>query len=353
MKILVIQLKMIGDVLASTILCNNLRKIYPQAEIHYLIYPFTKPVVENNPNIDEIVLFKEEFRSNKITLMKFLGEVKKVNYDLVIDAYGKLESNLVVAASGAKIKIGMHKYYTHFIYSQTVPECIKSKTNAGLAIENRMALLQSLPKIMDPDNKPKLFLTENEIENGRKILSKNGIKEIDKVIMISVLGSGNIKTYPFSFMAKILDFIVEKTNAILLFNYVPSQKKEATAIYDLCKFETKSKIKIDVVPGNIREFLSLTYHCCALIGNEGGAVNMAKALNIPTFTIFSPWVEKEAWSSFEDGKKNIAVHLQEFKPELYIKKSTKELKNKSIDLYNSFIPDLFESILEDYLKNNC
>ena len=49
MKILVIQQKMIGDVLISSIICNNLRIAYPEAQIDYLIYPFTKPAVENNP----------------------------------------------------------------------------------------------------------------------------------------------------------------------------------------------------------------------------------------------------------------------------------------------------------------
>ncbi len=65
MKILVIQQKMIGDVLASSILCNNLKAIYPEAQVDYLIYPFTKPVVENNPNIDNLILFKDEFRKSK------------------------------------------------------------------------------------------------------------------------------------------------------------------------------------------------------------------------------------------------------------------------------------------------
>ena len=38
MKILVIQQKMIGDVLVSSLLCNNLRKAYPSAQIDYMVY---------------------------------------------------------------------------------------------------------------------------------------------------------------------------------------------------------------------------------------------------------------------------------------------------------------------------
>ena len=343
---------MIGDVLASSILCNNLKVIYPEAQVDYLIYPFTKPVVENNPNIDNLILFKDEFRKSKKALLKFLTSIRKAKYDVVIDAYGKLESNLVVGMSGAKKKIGWHKSYTNFLYTNTFKELSKPFTSAGLAIENRMLLLNPFSSEKVLDNKPKIYLTEAEIENGKAILDQNKIDFSKKIYMIGVLGSGNNKTYPFPFMAKILDFIVAKTDATLLFNYMPSQLKEAQEIFNLCTAETQKNIKIDIIPGSIREFLSITYHCDALIGNEGGAVNMAKALDKPTFTIFSTWIIKEAWNAFEDGKQNVSVHLKDFKPELYGEKTAKEMKEKAMELYDAFTPDLVIPSLGKYLKIN-
>ncbi len=352
MKILVIQQKMIGDVLASTVICNNLRQIYPEAQIDYLIYPFTRPVVENNPNIDNIILFEDKFRNSKKEFIKFLFTIRKTKYDIVIDTYGKLESNLIILFSGAKNKIALKKAYTRFIYTDTLKENFESKTNAGFALENRLNLLNPLHPKIKLDSKPKIFLTDTEIKNGKKILEENHINFSKKIDMIGVLGSGNTKTYPFPFMAKVLDAIVEKTDATLLFNYMPSQKKEAQAIFDLCKPETQKNIKIELIPGSIREFLSITYHCNALIGNEGGAVNMAKALNISTFTIFSTWIIKEAWNSFEDGTNNVSVHLIDFKPELYGGKLAVEMKNEALALYEHFTPDLIIPVLEKYLKAN-
>lgn len=351
-KILVIQQKMIGDVLASSILCNNLKAIYPDAQIDYLIYPFTKPVVENNPNIDHLVLFKDEFRKSKKTLLRFLVSIRKAKYDIVIDAYGKLESNLVVGMSGAKKKIGFHKSYTNFLYTDTFKELSKPKTSAGLAIENRMLLLQPFSSGASLDNRPKIFLTEEEIKNGKDILIRNNIDFSNKIYMIGVLGSGHNKTYPFPYMAKLLDAIVAKTNATLLFNYMPSQSEEAKKIFGLCLPETQKNIKIDIIPGSIREFLSITHHCNALIGNEGGAVNMAKALFRPTFTIFSTWIKKEAWNAFEDGIHHTSVHLKDFKPELYGEKSAKEMKNQALKLYESFTPELILPELNNYLEKN-
>ena len=352
MKILVIQQKMIGDVLASSIICNNLKLIYPESQVDYLIYPFTKPVVENNPNIDNLLLFTEEYRKSKLSLFRFLKSIRSSNYDIVIDVYGKLESNLVVAFSGAKIKIGFKKRYTNFLYTKTISEITNPLTKAGTAIENRLNLLAFLSNNVALENKPKIYLKPSEIENGKQILSQHQIDFSKKIYMIGVLGSGKTKTYPFDYMAKILDFIVEKTNATLIFNYMPSQIEDAKAIFYLCKHNTQSNIKIDLIPANIREFLAITYHCNALIGNEGGAVNMAKALGKPTFTIFSTWIIKEAWNSFEDEKTTVSVHLKDFKPQLYGKNTAKEMKNEAMSLYKEFTPNLIIPTLEKYLDFN-
>ena len=349
-KILVIQQKMIGDVLASTVICNNLRLLYPESQIDYLVYPFTKPVVENNPNIDNVILFEDHFRKNKKDFLQFLFQIRSRNYTIVIDAYGKLESNLIVAFSGAQKKISFHKWYSDFLYHSTLKNKTKTNTNVGFAIQDRLDLLQILNSKVALESKPKIFLTEKEIQNGKNILEKHHIDFTKKIFMIGVLGSGTNKTYPFPYMAKILDTIVAKTNATLLFNYMPSQIQEAKAIFDLCQFETQKNIRIEIIPGSIREFLSITYHCNALIGNEGGAVNMAKAISVPTFTIFSTWINKESWNSFEDGKKIVSVHLKDFKPELYNKKNPKEMKKKALELYDQFLPEFIIPKLTTYLK---
>ena len=129
-----------------------------------------------------------------------------------------------------------------------------------------------------------------------------------------------------------------------------SQQKEANEIFSLCKENTKNNTFIQLVPGNLRDFLSITNHCDALIGNEGGAVNMAKALDIPTFTIFSPWINKNDWNCFEDGKKHVSVHLEDYKPEFYKGKEKKLLKNIAEELYQQFSPELIYSKLSVFLE---
>ncbi|MDN3671455.1 glycosyltransferase family 9 protein [Flavobacterium branchiarum] len=104
MKILVIQQKMIGDVLISSILCNNLRKAYPNAQIDYLVYSSTTPVLEGNTSIDNVILFEEKHRKSKKELLQLAFQIREEKYDLLIDAYSKLESWILVLFSNAKQK---------------------------------------------------------------------------------------------------------------------------------------------------------------------------------------------------------------------------------------------------------
>jgi len=351
LKILIIQQKMIGDVLATSILFEAIKHKYPNAQLHYVLNSHTYPVVEGNPFIDQFHFFTPEHEKSKRKLFQFAKQLISENYDVVIDVYSKFSSNIISYYSNAKTKISKYKHYTAFIYSHTYRDAKVTKTNAGLAIENRLQLLQPLE--IDSSNiiNPKIYLTTAEKTNAKQFLESNGINLKMPLFMIGVLGSGINKTYPFEYMAKVIDNIVSKQpKSQVLFNYIPNQEADARAILELCTPETKKHIFFTVFGKSLRDFLAITSHCTALIGNEGGATNMAKALQIPTFTIFSPWIKKEAWNMFDDDNKHVSVHLKDFNPNLYESLSKKEMKRDALKLYKEFKPEFFMSQLKGYLN---
>ncbi|GAA4816834.1 glycosyltransferase family 9 protein [Litoribaculum gwangyangense] len=342
---------MIGDVLTSSILFEVLRQQYINAQLDFLINEHTYSVVENNPFIDNFILFNKKEESSKIALFNLAKLIKTHQYDVVIDVYSKFSSNLISALSGAKTKISKYKWYTSFIYTNTLKEGKTPKTIAGLAIENRLQLLEPILEKQPPIIQPKIYLTEQEIEDSKQFLLSHKINLSAPLFMISVLGSGKNKTYPLDYMAKIIDAIVKETQVQILFNYIPNQEPEAKDVYNLCKPETQKHIYFNVFGKNLRSFLAITKHCDALIGNEGGAVNMAKALNISTFTIFSPWILKEAWNMFEDGKMHVSIHLKDVNPNIYFNKPLKNMKKEADKLYKMFLPELIIPKLKAFLKN--
>lgn len=351
-KILVIQQKMIGDVLVSSILCNNLKKAYPNAEIHYMVYESTKAVLEGNLNIDKLVLFTDKYRKSKWAFFKFILQIRKEKYDVLIDAYSKLESWLPTCFSGAKRRISYKKKGRGFLYTDAINTFEEPFSNLGLIIERRLSLLDPLDLDVDIDPVPKLYVTDAEKDFAKELMDERGVDRSKKSIMISIIGSSDIKTYPLNYMSQLVDFIVAQTNANILFNYIPNQLAGAQEIYNGCKPETQKAIFFDLLGKNLREYIALMNECDMIIGNDGGAINMAKALDKPSFIIFSPWIRQDAWSSFEDNKFHKSVHLKQYQPELFENKTEKELKNNALDLYQHFQPALILNELKAYLDFN-
>ena len=337
---------MIGDVLVSTVICEAIKTAFPSAEVHYMIHPNTVAVVDNNPFIDRIVVFDPQIYGGLFGLFKFGKALKKENYDVILDAYAKLESLIPTLLSAAPKRIGFKKWYSGLFYTKSIE---RKDGILNTAIIHRLLLAKEVTKTEIHPMFPQIYLSNREREVAAEKISEN-IESGKKLIMISVLGSNQSKSLPSIQMAETLDFIASQTVATLLFNFMPSQLEEATNIYNLCKPETQEAIKLDFYTKSLREFLAILSQCQALIGNEGGAVNMAKALSVPTFTIFSPWINKESWNMLTEQNNHEAVHLADYFPELYLDVNPKQFKGKSFSLYQKLELELYSEKLEKFLK---
>ncbi|MFT5891280.1 MAG: heptosyltransferase-2 [Dokdonia sp.] len=347
-KILIIQHRMIGDVLTSSILCEAIKQKYPQAEVHYLINEHTLPVLENNPFIDQKIVFTPEMVKSRKAAKQFRSQLPSRAYDIVIDVYSKIGSALITKATKSKQRIGYKKWYTKAFYTDLYTYHYIAETEAGLAIENRMKLLQAIDTDFPKALKPKLYVTDAEIASAKKILSGVKTTPDQKLYMIGILGSAPNKTYPLPYLATLLDHIVNVTGAKLLFNYIPKQIDQVDELLQLCSEKTQQHILKDIYGKSLREFIALTTQCDALIGNEGGAINMAKAIDIPTFTIFSPWIRRAAWALYENDQNHI-IHLQDFEPSLYKTKSLKDIKKKTSYYYSLLKPEMILEKLDVFL----
>ena len=350
MKILVIQQKMIGDVLLSTLICKNLKVWDPNATVDFVANQQTLAVLQNNPYIDNIIVFKDTYKNDKLGLIKFIKSFRNKRYDYVIDAYGKLESILITIFTSAKTKIGYSKFYTNWIYNKPIKRIKSPNQKLQLSILHRLQLLD--PILGDSINTTdfQIHLTQNE---EKKIAKKFDltVEGNKKPIMIAAMGSGKNKTYPIEYLAPLIDLAFETTNAPMILNYVPNQKTEIEKLIRMLKPKTKKAIQNGLTPNSLRDYIVTVSQCQAVIGNEGGAINIAKGLSKPTFAIFSPIIDPYGWHT-EVKNKTMAVHLADYFPEVI------DFKNKNIikkigrikTLYLKLEPKLFKQKWIGFLK---
>jgi len=348
-KILIIQNKRIGDVLLSSIIANNIKIVFPESEVHFFTYDYASAVLVNNPNIDKIIIVNDKELKKPINLLKQVLALRKADYDIIFDAYSKFQSRLICLFSGADYRIGFkrkHKTLKLPFYTHPVNFLDKSSKSCGKAIEDRVNIIDSVFPIKEPDYVPKLFLTDEE-KQYNKLNHLNG-----PIIMLGVLGSTPQKSMPYDYVAELVNHITQTYKANILFNYAPHQKAEALKIYEQCI--DKDQIHLDIYEDSVRGFIKLMNKCDILVANEGGSVHMAKALNKATFTIYSPYILKDHWASFEDGIQHESIHLLEEKPKLFAtsRAQRKEIEKDPTQLYRELTPPMIIKKLDAFLKHH-
>ncbi|WP_434978544.1 glycosyltransferase family 9 protein [Daejeonia sp. YH14] len=328
MKILVIQKKFMGDVLVTSSLFPLLRQKYPNSELHFFLDKKFSDIVLNHPDIDRLIFFEKDLVGN-------IHKIKREKYDVVVDVYSKIGTALISFFSGAGITSGYYKPYLSLFYSAPVKRHLKPESQMALCLENRVQLLEALD-IPLADVHPKIYLTKTEIEEAENLFRKYGLCKDKKTLMVSTFGSTPEKSYPY--MKDIIDRVSKNTDCQIICNYIPSQKDLFQNLYISLSEASKKAIIKDFATENLRSFAASVSLCDALLGNEGGATNVSKALHIPTFGIFSPVVDSSSWKWAEDGVRYDSADVHD-----YIKGNP---------TYEDFRPEYFEDQLDRFIQKH-
>ncbi len=107
MHILIIRLRLIGDVVFTTPAVQALRRRFPDARLTYLVEPSAEPVVRAHPALDEIIVVPAERGPARIGAdLALARRLRRSRIDLAIDFHGGPRSSFLAWASGASARIG-------------------------------------------------------------------------------------------------------------------------------------------------------------------------------------------------------------------------------------------------------
>ena len=126
-RILIIKPSAIGDVVHALPVLNLVRRRWPEAQVSWVITPACAGLVENHPQVDEVIRFERELWSRTwrspralANLIRFAREIRARKFELVIDLQGLLRSGWIAAQSKAPVRVGFANarefgwmFYTH------------------------------------------------------------------------------------------------------------------------------------------------------------------------------------------------------------------------------------------------
>ncbi|MBE0558547.1 MAG: lipopolysaccharide heptosyltransferase I, partial [Proteobacteria bacterium] len=118
MNILIVKLSAIGDVIHTLPALSALRRLYPGADITWVVEEAAADLLADHPDLDRVLVSRrkswvKEFQAGRVALpvremRTFYRALRSRPYDLVIDFHGLLKSAAIVALSGGRRRLGYH-----------------------------------------------------------------------------------------------------------------------------------------------------------------------------------------------------------------------------------------------------
>ncbi len=119
-KILIVRTDRIGDVVLSLPMAELVKKKYPDCKVAYFIRNYTRPLIDGNPFIDEVVIAEES--DGEILFKKNLEKIKSKNFDTCVVVNPTLKISLMMFLAGIKNRIGTGYRWYSFLFNKKVFE---------------------------------------------------------------------------------------------------------------------------------------------------------------------------------------------------------------------------------------
>ena len=274
-SVLVIRPRFVGDVCLSTPVLTNLRRLAPQAALHYLTEEESAPLLVDDPRLAR--LWTSSRKAGALDQARLAGDLRAQKFDVVLDLFCNPRTALWTALSGARWRVGYpHKKLRSAAYNVPVRPTEKS------AIEFHLASLRALGWETRYEL-PEITLAPAELLAARNHLAERGV----------TAGAAMIGFHPgarwptrrwgaedFSALGRI--FLAERPRDWLLVFAGPGEEELARGI----ALGVGSPRALAITDVALRRFAALAQLCRAFVAGDTGPTHVAVAVGTPTVGIF-------------------------------------------------------------------
>lgn len=274
-RILVCQLRQIGDVLLSTPAIRLLKERFPEASIDILTEKKCISVLENNPNIDHIWPIDKKALSNPLKALRYYAKVGRNNYDLIVDFQQLPRCKWVVRFSRAAVKLTYTPpWYNRSLYTHSIP------MQGGYAAMSKASILRLLGITWNGE-KPEIFLTDQE-----QAFAESFIKQHDMsgkpFITVDPSHRRETRRWPEKHYARLISLLKDNYPALrAIVLYGPGELAQAQQVAEMAGDAA-------IVPESmlsIREMAAIQARASLHIGNCSAPRHLAVAVDTPSLTI--------------------------------------------------------------------
>jgi len=288
-KILLIRYEHIGDYSLTVPRIASIRKKFPDAKIDVVVGPWNKGFAEATHGINRIILFDNPLVERNMTylrilkimlfesqkIFKHLQELKKENYDLLINFSDRKFSLLLDRLTKAKKKV----LGTDYPY-------------IGEREVDRMdRMLRESLDIQEIITQGDLNYSFEDIRIVDSLLEELNAQD-KKLVLVHAVSPYQEKDWPLEKWKEFIKKASEKNKDLLfLFLGSPDQKEELDKIIRNLGIKN---IKNIAGKTSVIQFILLISKCDLIMGSDSGPVHFAELTKTPIITLYGPTFE-ERW----------------------------------------------------------
>jgi len=282
MKVLVVQLRQMGDVLLSSVIAEGIKRQVPNSTVHFLTLSPNACILRGNPFIDKILTLDKSLLSELKTTLKVIRE----NYYAIIDVQRTGRSKRITFLSRAKLKIAF-KGKDNFYYNVLV-----EREPCEYTAWDRLVLLKGLG-LKPLKLFPKFYFEEGELGEVEKLV-KEKIKT--KYFVVVPTSRRKKRSWNPEYFGKLARMIFEKTGYTPVFTGAKGEEELVRTAYN------SSGVGILLPAFPVRIFAGILKFSEFCVCNDSFAGHLSVALGKRVVVIIGPY---EEW--FVENERTVKV----------------------------------------------
>jgi lipopolysaccharide heptosyltransferase II len=319
-NILVIRTDRIGEVLLSTPVLAALREKWPGARISMMVRPEVRGLVEDNPNIDEIM----EYDEKQSSAIKLSVALRKKDFGIAVIVNPKKEFHLAAFLAGIPVRVGFDRKWG-FLLTHRVKD-LKFLAQKH-EVEYNLDLVRALG-IEPRDKRPHLAVRDNSEHSASEKLKAAMPPGSDACSLIAVhpCTSNPSKQWPKTHFAELGDLLMSHGYNIVMISGAQEQRFAKEVVYMM-----RGKPADLTGALSLKELAALLKRCRLLISGDSGPVHIAAAVGTPVAALFGkgdPGSRPARWGPYGEG--HIVIEkdrLDDISPEDVLKQVLLIVKN--------------------------
>lgn len=293
MNILLVRLRLIGDVVFTTPAIRALRRQYPDARITYIVEEEAAAVVRHNPHLDTVIVACSPHAPGRLRAdIALIRRLRRERYDLAIDFHGGPRSSMLTWLSGAPRRIGYEVVGRSWMYTTCVsrPRTLRPRHS----VISQWDVLLPLG-IAPPDRELDTpYMPDDAVASAAvaRRLADAGVTTDHSVILVHVSAGNPFRRWPAASFVELACRLASKDpKRRIIFTSGPS---DAAAALDIAR-DARARLGaaqrqaiLECGEFSLEELKALITRAALYIGGDSGPLHIAGTTSVPVVGLYGP-----------------------------------------------------------------